>query len=55
MTEERKGRALGRTPMARFGETFELGGAAVYLASPAASYVTGATIPVDGGFLASGM
>ena len=55
MSEERRGRALGRTPMARFGETFELGGAAVYLASPAASYVTGATIPVDGGFLASGM
>lgn len=55
MTEERKGRALGRTPMGRFGETSELGGAAVYLASPAASYVTGATIPVDGGFLASGM
>ncbi|HXF46346.1 MAG TPA: SDR family oxidoreductase, partial [Burkholderiaceae bacterium] len=46
---------LARTPMQRFGEVDELGGAAVYLASPAASYVTGATIAVDGGFLAAGM
>lgn len=55
MGEERKARALARTPMGRFGELDELAGAAVFLASPAASYVTGVTLPVDGGFLAAGM
>jgi len=55
MSDERKARALARTPMQRFGRVEELAGAAVYLASPAAAYVTGATIAVDGGFLASGM
>jgi len=55
MSPERKARALARIPMGRFGELDELQGAAVYLASPAARYVTGATIPVDGGFLAAGM
>jgi len=46
---------LMRTPMGRFGKTEELIGAAVYLASDAASFVTGQTIVVDGGFLASGV
>ncbi len=46
---------LMRTPMGRFGRTEEVVGAAVYLASEAASYVSGVTIPVDGGFLASGV
>jgi NAD(P)-dependent dehydrogenase (short-subunit alcohol dehydrogenase family) len=46
---------LMRTPMGRFGETEELVGAAVYLASDAASFVTGQTLVVDGGFLASGV
>ncbi len=46
---------LARTPMSRFGKTEELIGAAVYLASDAASFVTGQTIVVDGGFLASGV
>jgi NAD(P)-dependent dehydrogenase (short-subunit alcohol dehydrogenase family) len=55
MSDERKAKALSRTPMRRFGVTDELAGAAVYLASAAAGYVTGATLPVDGGFLASGM
>ncbi|MET0312574.1 MAG: SDR family oxidoreductase [Burkholderiaceae bacterium] len=55
MTQDRKDRALSRIPMKRFGEHEELSGAAVYLASPAAAYVTGSTIAVDGGFLASGM
>jgi NAD(P)-dependent dehydrogenase (short-subunit alcohol dehydrogenase family) len=55
MTPERQQRALSRTPAGRFGELDELTGAAVYLASPAASYVTGTTIAVDGGFLAMGM
>jgi NAD(P)-dependent dehydrogenase (short-subunit alcohol dehydrogenase family) len=46
---------LMRTPMARFGKTEELVGAAVYLASDAASFVTGQVLVVDGGFLASGV
>jgi NAD(P)-dependent dehydrogenase (short-subunit alcohol dehydrogenase family) len=46
---------LTRTPMGRFGRNEELVGAAVYLASDAASFVTGETLVVDGGFLASGV
>ena len=46
---------LMRTPMARFGNTEDVVGAAIYLASNAASYVTGQTLVVDGGFLASGV
>ena len=42
-----------RTPMNRFGELEELVGAAVFLASDAASFVTGHILPVDGGVLAS--
>lgn len=44
---------LVRTPMHRFGEARELAGTAIFLASDAASFVTGAVIVVDGGFLAS--
>jgi NAD(P)-dependent dehydrogenase (short-subunit alcohol dehydrogenase family) len=46
---------LMRTPMKRFGQTGELNGAAVLLASDAASFITGQCIVVDGGFLASGV
>ena len=46
---------LQRTPMARFGKPEELVGAAVLLASDAASFLTGQCITVDGGFLASGV
>lgn len=46
---------LARTPMGRFGKVEELVGAAVYLASDAASFVTGEILVVDGGFLASGV
>jgi NAD(P)-dependent dehydrogenase (short-subunit alcohol dehydrogenase family) len=46
---------LMRTPMGRFGEVGELAGAAVFLASEAASFVTGEILVVDGGFLASGV
>ena len=46
---------LLRTPMKRFGRIDELAGAAVFLASDAASFVTGHLLVVDGGFLASGV
>ena len=46
---------LLRTPMGRFGNVTELAGAAVFLASDAASFVTGEVLVVDGGFLASGV
>jgi NAD(P)-dependent dehydrogenase (short-subunit alcohol dehydrogenase family) len=46
---------LTRTPMGRFGKTEELIGAAIFLASDAAGFVTGEIIVVDGGFLASGV
>ncbi|HEX8027078.1 MAG TPA: SDR family oxidoreductase, partial [Vicinamibacterales bacterium] len=55
MSPERKVLALGRTPMKRFGDLPELVGAAVYLASPGASFVTGTVINVDGGYLAAGI
>ncbi len=46
---------LLRTPMKRFGNVEELAGAAIFLASDAASFVTGEILAVDGGFLASGV
>ncbi len=51
-----RGRELKlRTPMGRFGQAEELTGAAILLASDAASFITGQCITVDGGFLASGV
>jgi NAD(P)-dependent dehydrogenase (short-subunit alcohol dehydrogenase family) len=52
---ERGKEFLLRTPMRRFGRVEELAGAAVFLASDAASFVTGEVLVVDGGFLASGV
>jgi gluconate 5-dehydrogenase len=45
----RKAKILGRTPLARFGDPEDIGWAAVYLASPAAKFVNGVVLPVDGG------
>jgi len=52
---ERGREFLLRTPMRRFGKLEELVGAAVFLASDAASFVSGHLLAVDGGFLASGV
>lgn len=43
---------LQRVPMGRVGETHEIAGPVVFLASDMSSYVTGVTIPIDGGYLA---
>ena len=45
----RKNKILSRTPMEKLGEPIDVGWAAVYLASPAAKFITGAILPVDGG------
>lgn len=52
---DRGRRIIEHTPSARFGVSAEVAGAAVYLASPAGSFVNGETIKVDGGFLACGI
>ena len=46
---ERKNKILSRTPMGRMGQPEDVGWAAVYLCSPAANFITGAVLPVDGG------
>jgi gluconate 5-dehydrogenase len=45
----RRKKVIDRTPMEKFGAPGDIGWAAVYLASPAAAFVTGVTLPVDGG------
>jgi NAD(P)-dependent dehydrogenase (short-subunit alcohol dehydrogenase family) len=56
LDESERGKELRmRTPMNRFGQTEELVGAAIYLASDASTFVTGEILVVDGGFLASGV
>lgn len=56
LDESERGREfLTRTPMGRFGNVEELAGAAIFLASDAASFVAGEVLVVDGGFLASGV
>lgn len=46
---QRRDRILARTPLGRFGEVEDVGWAAVYLCSPAARYLNGVVLPVDGG------
>lgn len=50
--EDRSAAILGRTPMSRWGEPGDVGGAAVFLCSEAARFITGAILPVDGGYAA---
>ncbi|GAA1775462.1 glucose 1-dehydrogenase [Kocuria aegyptia] len=50
---ERQQKMLDRIPMQRFGNPEDLAGAAVFLASPAAGYITGQMLMVDGGWLSS--
>jgi 2-deoxy-D-gluconate 3-dehydrogenase len=47
---EFSGRILSRTPAGRWGEAEDCAGAAVFLASRASDFVTGVSIPVDGGY-----
>ncbi len=47
-------RVMARTPAGRWGDPSELAGVAVFLASAASDYVTGASVPVDGGYSISG-
>ncbi len=47
---QRSEEILNRTPLGRWGRPDDLAGAAVFLCSPAANFITGATLPVDGGY-----
>jgi NAD(P)-dependent dehydrogenase (short-subunit alcohol dehydrogenase family) len=49
---ERGQRIVNHTPAGRFGEPEEVAGTVVWLCSPAASFVNGVVVPVDGGFSA---
>src|SRR5262245_23105054 len=47
---DRKAAITARTPLGRWGQPADVAGAALFLASPAAAFITGATLPVDGGY-----
>ena len=42
---------MSRIPLGRYGDPAELGRVGAFLLSPAASYITGAIVPVDGGMI----
>ena len=48
---QRSAAVLARTPLARWGQPDDIAGAAVFLCSPAAAFITGAILPVDGGYI----
>ncbi len=48
---QRSAAIIARTPLGRWAEPEDIAGAAVFLCSPAARFVTGAILPVDGGYL----
>jgi len=54
MTPDMETRLSGKTPLGRFGEPLEVGAMCVYLASPAASQVTGGVFLIDGGYVVNG-
>jgi len=49
--EEIERQTIARIPLGRYGDPMELGRVAAFLLSPAASYVTGAIVPIDGGMI----
>lgn len=53
--EEKRERILARTPLQRIGKPEEVAQLVAFLCMPAASYITGACVPVDGGFMALGL
>ena len=55
LPEDARRRRMARIPLARFGEPDDVARAALFLASDDASYVTGHTLAVDGGYLAGGL
>ncbi|HKB25359.1 MAG TPA: SDR family NAD(P)-dependent oxidoreductase [Methylomirabilota bacterium] len=55
LPEEARRRRVARIPMGRFGEVDEVARAALFLASDDASFITGHTLAVDGGYLAGGL
>jgi NAD(P)-dependent dehydrogenase (short-subunit alcohol dehydrogenase family) len=48
--EERRQTIIARTPLKRWGRPEDVAGAAVFLCSPAAAFITGVVLPVDGGY-----
>ena len=49
LNEQQRAAILGRIPLARLGKAEEIAAAVLFLASPQAAYITGATLPVNGG------
>lgn len=52
---ERNGRVMARSPLKRWGTPDEIAAGIVFLCSPMASFITGVLLPIDGGYLCSGM